>query len=858
MILADKLRDTSPISIRFAEGEIADPTKIDGGFLQADRSAAILEHAVGDIWNSGGDAFLQAAGLTAYALMIPNLARCLGITSLLNPRIPNSSSMTQYTHKVLTADVGNHELQLSLPPTESTSFTWSGTGCPSGSPQTSLSSVNATGEWYVDRTTGWVFTYDDIVADWTVAYAPTVASEMGDDATANIIPDPNTHASYAFQGCKIAYTNNTDNSQGYIIFLPPRGPMSATRRTDRCPQSSYDASGNTANFSSTPGSTPVRMWQSGAVDGTTGTYAEHYRYNLPKIITDNWSASSALPLGLLHLWDPSQTGTTIDGLTFAAENAASPRKYVLIVSGAAIDSWVSSYINTVYAGCGGSACLTNRDDHDPTYYPSGGLRVVTVGNSVSDAISKLSQTFLEHDHNTANSQPGKQVPHSGLSGLFHPTQNISGPTLVPSGLENDDHPQYLHRGGMDSSRDQYRGGMFGDLLLLSTSSASNYQNNSADSNKIVFGSSSGPSIRYSTAEAGILLQDVDKFSLFRDATPSEYFSTYFTGSETVLTAGLNLALMPIASVNLYPLDGYIRFGAVANQNALAIADHYLRFYNQSVSTLAIGEFSSLPYILLGPANGMVMSYDSSDTTLYFEGGGLPGTKTNGKIGCNRIFAGTYDHTSPIDYGEQGGGWGPIRRHVLSPQDFIVADYQSTVDGYVENTQADHFTGYGYSAGPPVTQRGAYALYLPDNGNPTIAWAYINLPFAQYGIVNVLFAIKPHVTVSSGHGNVQIGYSWISAFSSNKPTGTDILTTDFNVLLGVNGRGGSLTGGTWEHNNGFLLASFYTQPSPHIEVSNIYASDAIIAPYVRFYNLGAGSSRHFEFSHVTVLYRVKEW
>lgn len=501
--MADKARSLFPISITFSEGELPTAKKIAGIARQAKAGLSVVEYALGDLWNQSGDKLLQSAGVSAYALMIPNLARLVGYSKLLNPRVPDLSSsplfIQEYTYSFAADTVGDYEAQLTFPVNVSSSFTWNGTGTPvAGSIQANIEDVQSTGQWYLDYATGFIHTYDPIAADWTLTYWPDVYGEL-ESSGHNVIPDPDTDSSYAFQGVKIEYVNGTDNSQGYYIFLPPRGPLDSTR-LDRSAQDNIHTPAHTNNFQTDPLMGSRLFWQDDSVDADTSSNAEHYRYLLPSIITDNWSLSSALPQGMLYLWDPNNTGTIIEGVRFTAENAVTPRKYVLVATGTNLDSWLSTY----GTAAGYSVANMQSSSHAASLYPSAGLKLITVGSDITSAVNILMKNFMNHKHGDDNLFPTTLVNHSSLKGLFDKVDIqtfwmdwFGGVSFRydPSQLRYDDHPQYLHRSGTDwfvttflgVTRDKYNNGMFGDLMFLSTNSGSNHQNLLGDSKGILFG-----------------------------------------------------------------------------------------------------------------------------------------------------------------------------------------------------------------------------------------------------------------------------------------------------------------------------------------------------------------------------------
>lgn len=483
--MGDKARTTFPISLTFAEGELPAPAKLTGLASQAKSGLGILEYMVGDTWHQSGDSLLNS--VTDAPLMIANLARFLGAARLANPRIPYLPNIENYTH-VLSGFAGQREFQLPFPPAGGSSYTWSGTSTPSGAPQANKEDVDAIGEWWIDTATGQVVTYDACQADWTVEYTPVVAGDIGSEATWNIIPDPDTDSSYAFQGLKLEYVNGTDDSDGYYIFLPPRMPLD-TRRLEISPHEDAHAPTTSANFQALPATGDRLFWQSDAVGADTSSNAEHYRYLLPKLITDNWSQAVTLPAGLIYLYDPINTKTIIEGLLFYAENAATPRKYVLVAKGANLTSWISTHGSSAY-----STANLQSTSHAPSLYPSTGLRLVTVGSSLAALVSSLLSQFFNHDHSNSHSIPGRAIQHNKLDGLY---ANSGGTVWSSSRLDNDDHPQYLHRDAGDS-RDRYGNAILGSLRIASTNSASSYNNLNSQSKSLMFGSNVGPGLQFST------------------------------------------------------------------------------------------------------------------------------------------------------------------------------------------------------------------------------------------------------------------------------------------------------------------------------------------------------------------------
>lgn len=840
--MADKLRPVAPLTARFAAGEVLEPTKLDGMSLQTTRAFSILEYALGDLWNSGGDAFLLNAGLTTFATMVPNITRYLGMSYLLNPYLDYLPEITEYTHNFLD-QVNNapldmdgnpsppYEAQLSLPPSPyvPVTYTFSGSGAPSAPPKTYKNQVIATGDWWIDIATGQCFFYDRIDLDWKVTYIPNVYPEVysfsPNSPTSNVIPDPRTHASYAFAGCKIAYANNTDNTEGYIIFLPPRGPIADICRPVKYPQNPYSSPNTTDNVSSTPGSLPVKYWQSSSVAATTGTYGEHYRYHLPYMITNNWSASSVLPGGLLYLFDGSQTGTILQGIQLTAENSPSPRSYVLIASGTALDTWVNGCMATAYASCGGTAALTQIANHNSTYYPSTGLKVICIGNSLSDSVSGLVNALVTHAHGSITDS---LIDHRKLANLYSPDGDMiytSNPPLPPSRGKTDDHPQYINRqigGPTDAfpfSRDDYNGGMFTDLFFLSKDSLTDYQNVDRNSYGIRFGHfTNGPYIYY------------DAF--YGISSMWHVFCVRHQTDGTVL--GLN-AYSGLTEIGAYNPGGEASLRvSLGSANVLSL----------TAETNSCRIVQEAPYITIED-----LAQDE-------------GSAIDGRLKVARIVAGNHTDTTYTN------AVGPVRRIGLSPADFTVIQQTSSSNCTplpAENLATRTVSDYDQAGSKPNCKQ-AISLVLEQSGvfTPVVAYGFINLPFAQYKIVDVKFAFKAswEFDLAGEEAYVVLGHMKTSDNSiPYYPRGGRNYTVDFIHLTPTPFTSGHIN--TWQTNNG----SLYSLPVPgtiDLHVDNRVSWDGWgvavdpVQPYVQFCLTKYSYLYYLEIANVSVYYSILEW
>lgn len=503
--MADKFRNTFAIAISFTDGEIPTAAKMSGIASQAKTGQSLIELALGDIWNQSGDSIINNTSKTTNALMIPNIGRYLGSSRHLSPRIPRVTGVNEYTFD-FTAFAGGHEAVLTFPPSPGESFTWAGVGTgPTGDPVSTLGAVNASGTWYCNTTNGYCYFFDAIAATWQVTYVPMVNGDTQTENFFNIIPDMDTDSNYDFQSVKIEYVNGTNNAEGYYIYLPPRGPLNTRRYTKndnkrRAPQDNTHSPTHTGNYDTTPTTGNYLMWQDDSVDATTtGAYATHYRYNLPSIITDEWSSGARIPQGFIYLWDPTSSGTILDGLVFRAESAGTPRTWMFKVTGSALDSYLATSTGTAKY----PTANLQSTSHAAAKYPSGGLRVVIVGSDISTCLSDLLYRFMTHNHSDDNYNDGLPtypVKHGSLLDNFDPRDAGTRPYIDPSTLDNDHHPQYLHRKGLDASaRDQYSNGMMGNLYFPGDNGNSIVDALTSDSFGCVFGSSTtGPKLYYTT------------------------------------------------------------------------------------------------------------------------------------------------------------------------------------------------------------------------------------------------------------------------------------------------------------------------------------------------------------------------
>ena len=522
--MSDKFRTTYPIALSFSAGELPDYRKLTSLSTQAKQGLNLLEYAIGDLWNQAGDPVFT--GVSSAPLYISSLGRMVGSSTNLNPRIPTLPEIGFYKWAPEAGDLSQHEARLPfLPDPSLPAYAWSATSLfplphlPANL-VASRSLVQASGDWYVNPDTGDFYSYNKILSTWRLSYKPVVRGDLG-AATWNVIPDPEQSASYNFGGVKI-YSQGGDN---YTIWLPPRGPLGILSTS----LASGPDSTVTDNFSSFPQSGVKTFWADSTV-GAPGipddgaAFAAHYRYALPSLLTANWATNGPIPVGFLYLWDATTTGTIIEGITFTCVNSAAPYKFQ--ASGAALTTWLANNA-TIYT----PSMLADSTTHTHSHYPNTGLKVVTVGSSLSSAVYSLLGQHLNHDHSSSQGFIAtRPVKHSALSYLTNSSETGLVPQLSSTSRNGDDHPQYLERHGLDAGRDVYQNGMLGDLWLASTNSGTSYDNLTADSNKLRFGSSStGPVLNYSNALNGLQIT-TDTMQVSSAASADMVLSVFSQGS----------------------------------------------------------------------------------------------------------------------------------------------------------------------------------------------------------------------------------------------------------------------------------------------------------------------------------------
>jgi hypothetical protein len=509
--MADKFRTTFVIPVSFASGEQPTSVKLNSISTQSRNGLAILERAIGDLWNQSGDSITSA-----YPNHIANLARAVGDQALLNAQIPlpnfNGTASVRIRQPIVTF-LGKSEIHLDFKPqVDSTlrssidALQYDGSNTYDAS---EVTNPTTDGQWAVDSSQARIrlgralhtvqavdyIEYNVLAADFAES------SDSLDSSSFSIIPNQDQSDWKGLKICQIT-------ANQYNIVLPFRRPDSAPAGLSKLPLS--------ANNSAEVGSpSTIRYWgpiAAGYVFNATISSNKFYRYTLSQVVMDLFTSSVAgtiIPSGTLYLWD-TVTDTVVEGITFKVPSVtptlggvSGQQPFILQADGASLDQ--------VFNGPNGDFTSLMTTDVPADYQSR--FALICVGQSLAASVNQLKKDLTEGSNILG---PRKRISHRDLIET-QPTQQTRHPTNIPpSFITGDDHSYLLSRLGSaetattSAHRDRFNNGILGNLLLLSSSSSSNYQNLSAASNYIYFGSvsSSSPRIRgnpgaISSAPAGV-------------------------------------------------------------------------------------------------------------------------------------------------------------------------------------------------------------------------------------------------------------------------------------------------------------------------------------------------------------------
>ncbi len=521
--MTDKLRSTFPIAVTFGPGEQPTSTSLNILSNQTKVAFGLMEKAIGDLWGKSGDVTMDES-----PPQVANIARVLGRQYLGNSHFAkpdlDSGDIVRVVQNIV-AQHGQTEIALDFIPVAAggsmlySSLADAGFDTVAGS----RPGVDAANQFYVDTANAkvilgapWPTTggFDRIIYDVLDSNLP---ADNGSGGGFNVIPDPRA-SNFEWHGLKFYKVPATTNT--YLLYLPPRTPTTLAGQ-GHLPDSVGNRISIDVNGAATADVVGLKYYfttQTGwaaldAAEKLSLSTMHEYRYTLPSEIAarmlDSGSSGEQLPGGMLYLWD-NDLDSIVDGVTFRVpEVSADPYplatfsvrpRWVMQIQGATLDALLADYHTTASDVSGAEGLPTSGGDYKKRF------SLVTVGESVAKSLDTLRTEALTHTHAAGM---GDRVKHANLlllspssaEALFG-TQKLAGTQYA-----GDDHPLYLARTGtgVGSDRDLYRNGMMGNLFLMSTNSNADYQNLTADSHKIVFGTVSGPSIGYESTTTSLNL-----------------------------------------------------------------------------------------------------------------------------------------------------------------------------------------------------------------------------------------------------------------------------------------------------------------------------------------------------------------
>lgn len=516
--MSDKFRTTFVVPVSFAQGEQPTATKLNAVSTQARNGLAVLERAIGDMWNQSGDPVTAA-----YPNRVTNLARALGDQALLNSKLPLpdfTGTTSVRIRQPIAPHLGKSEIILDFKPENDSILTASvqllinnASASYTGPSVNTRDLVDTDTEWFVDTTKGTVHLGRALHITQTTQYieytvlAANFPSDSVNSSGFSVIPN---QTQLDWKGLKIS----SISANKYFLTLPFRRPEATPLGLSKIP-----AVTNNEAVIGTPGTIRYFGPTTAGYAFTAGiSNARFYRYSLPEVAMGMFIAPTAgttIPSGTLYLWD-TVTNTIIDGVTFRIPDApmalfAAQVPWVIQAEGATLDQ--------VFSGFASSASSETAAD----YTLGARFALIGVGSSIAEAISQLRKELTEGD---AALGPRRRPSHRDLTETQPAQGGRHATNFPPSFVDGDGHPHLLSRLGSRASatvaehRDRFNNGILGDLLLLSTDPATNYQNLSAPSNYIYFGSHSGnsPRLRVSPLALTLAPTGVSQHSLEIDNT----------------------------------------------------------------------------------------------------------------------------------------------------------------------------------------------------------------------------------------------------------------------------------------------------------------------------------------------------
>lgn len=487
--MADKGRKTFPVGIDFGVGEQPSGSKISAVATQARNGLAIIEFATGDLWGQSGDSIL-----TGNPLQLSNLARMIGENKLLNPAVYPTFADFSYTENLLNSWTDYDTGYLQFSPKGAITIE-DNSGALFTTLKTYEHEVDASGDYWIDTITGKFKVFGGIQGTQQVSYTVGATDEwLAMETLPGVIPDPKETT---FSGLKFEESGGV-----WHISLPPRGPLTFSDSREM-PVIYPPATEYSDNYAATAAASPKKLWQDPTLSAFVGDDAIHYRYALPREISNAtaWLAidtGARLPDGFLYLWDQTNE-TVVEGVIFYKAETNPTYSYRLKIEIGTLDT----------------TGLATADETSVSY--NSGYSLITSGASLARLLWQQQIQFLGHKHdNSGDLSP--TIRHRDLTELNPPdvewTGNLHednypdyGHIWPSSRWAMDDHTSLLSRLGAQTNsnwiRDPYNNAMLGHLLMANAdvSDSQNFVDNTLpdESFKIYFGDVTGPYINATSA-----------------------------------------------------------------------------------------------------------------------------------------------------------------------------------------------------------------------------------------------------------------------------------------------------------------------------------------------------------------------
>ena len=402
-MLDDKLKDLTPLSVYFSQGEAPTAEKLEGMMKQIEEGVEYLENTVGDSFNR-----------TEYSkTWLNNIARTLGDLSMLSPRVLPSYEEENYMQDLLP---GRVEHELDLIPTGVGSAIISVSNDASvviGQFKSSVDLLENPGDWTIapallengnQKNHKKLVTHSPAEGNTiTFTKVTTGRGSVKEGGNYNLIPTP-AQAETAGPFVTIALANEATNE--YLFTLPV-----ITKDYDKLGNIVDARLSNTVDHS---------------VAGRNYTFPDYFFDPAGlDLASDDTGVrpEKKFPLNIMQIYSWS-TGEKLEGIVeIYTSPIPSARKYQCTVK---FKQDVLLDLNDQYM-------------------------IVVNGTSISDYIQSLSDFALDHSH--AGDDMGRHISHADLLDLRTSTTDFANRSTYygPSSISNNDHSMYLHRNGFTDS-----------------------------------------------------------------------------------------------------------------------------------------------------------------------------------------------------------------------------------------------------------------------------------------------------------------------------------------------------------------------------------------------------------------------